>query len=271
MDRLVHSVKLYMTYVVMYFKSRAEYKVSFIIGNLANLFHYISYFIVYWIFISKLKFINGWDFYDLSILYGLNLLPHAISGLIFWNSFFYGVHSLIKEGGFDRYLLRPVGIVTQLCSSSFGYTFIAQIILSTCFLITAFVKVSDKISFIKVLYIVVSLIGSILLFAGMVIIIGALGFWIMDGSQVGQIVYYEIRDLTNYPISIYPGILKILLTIVFPWAFVSYYPSLYILDKLSAKLDFILAMLSPLIGVLIFVLSLFFFYYSMRRYESCGN
>jgi ABC-2 type transport system permease protein len=93
----------------------------------------------------------------------------------------------------------------------------------------------------------------------------------MNSTQIGQIVYYEIRDLTNYPISIYPGILKIMLTVVFPWAFVSYYPSLYILDKMSGNWDFILAMLSPFIGVLIFVMSLFFFYYSMRRYESCGN
>jgi ABC-2 type transport system permease protein len=267
----VYSVKLYLAYVAMYFKSRAEFKLSFIIGNVANLLHYISYFIVYWIFISKLKFINGWDFYELSILYGMNLLPHAISGLVFWNAFFFYIQQQIIDGGFDRYLLRPVGIVTQLCSSTFGYTFIAQIILSTCFLIPAFIKVSSKITYIKVLYIVVSLFGSVMLFAGMVIIIGALGFWVMNSTQIGQIVYYEIRDLTNYPISIYPGILKIMLTVVFPWAFVSYYPSLYILDKMSGNWDFILAMLSPFIGVLIFVMSLFFFYYSMRRYESCGN
>ncbi|MHB8061208.1 MAG: ABC transporter permease [Ruminiclostridium sp.] len=267
----MHSIQIYFTYVGMYFKSRAEYKLSFIIGNLANIFHYISYFVVYWILISSLTSINGWNFNELSILYGLNLLPHAISGLVFWNAFFYFIQGQVKSGGFDRFLLRPMGIVTQLCSSTFGYTFIAQIILSCSFLIPAFLKTGDKITKFKILYIVISIFGSVMLFAGMVIFIGSLSFWMMNSTQIGQMVYYEIRDLTNYPLSIYPNFLRILLTVVFPWAFVSYYPCLFILDKISGKWDFILAMISPLVGILVFLLSLVFFYCSMRRYESCGN
>jgi ABC-2 type transport system permease protein len=200
----------------------------------------------------------------------MNLLTWAISGTLFWYSIYF-LENLVTTGGLDRFLLRPIGLIKQLVCNGFGYTFLGQIVVCCIFMGKAFWQMSYNLSIYSIIYIVFAIIGGILLQAGMLIIIGSLSFWILRSTQVGQVVCYDLRELINYPMNIYPKFIKIILTFVFPWGFVNYYPSIIILNKSNSNSELILGFIAPIIGISIFILSLKIFNLGLKRYNGAGN
>jgi len=263
-------VPIYCKYVCMFFKSRGEYVTSFFAGIIANFYCYLITFIIFWIFVQKFKSIGGWGFSELSILYGLNLLTYAIAGTLCWYTV-YRLEQIVINGGLDKFLLRPIGIIPQLMCEGFGYTFIGQIVVTIMFLVCAIGKISFKITFLKIIYLVLALVGGVMLQSGAMIIVGSLSFWILRSTGIGQIFYYDIRGFINYPLNIYPTYIKIIVSSIFPWAFINYYPSIILLNKTENIFDLLLGIVSPVVGFLFLRIALFIFKIGLKRYESSGN
>jgi ABC-2 type transport system permease protein len=248
-----------------------EYKTSFFVGMFANLYTYFITYLTFWILVNRFSSIGGWNFEEVSVLYGLNLLTYAISGTLFWYSIYY-LEDLASSGRLDGMLVRPMGIITQLACQKFGHTFLGQILITMIFIIPPLWNrlVIDG-SFLKIGYLISILISGVMLHAGAVILVGALSIKTLHSTSVGQIVYYDIRNFINYPLNIYPGFLKVILTFIFPWAFINYYPSLIILDKVQSPYDLVMGILSPVVGISFFMLSLYIFQKGLRSYSSSGS
>lgn len=260
----------YWLYIKTFFKSRAEYRAGFILGLFANFYCYFITYSTYWVLISGLGNIGGWDFSDLSILYGISLLTYSISGTLIWYTV-YHLGGVITSGGLDMYLTRPLGVLRQMIFQRFGDTFIGQIIVTIIFLFVAIFTKSNVITPIKMVYLIFSVVGGVLIQAGGMILIGSISFWTKRSSEIGDIFYYDLRKITQYPLSIFPRWIQLALTYIFPWAFINYYPSLILLNKAKGAADNLLGMLSPVIGVLVLGLSLLVFNQGLKKYSGAGS
>ena len=267
--KLKNFFDIYKLYIKTFFKARMEYKISFILSLFSNFYCYFITYISYWVLISSIGDINGWNFSDLSILYGLSLLTYAISGTLIWYSI-YHIEDLIITGQLDIMMLRPQGILKQLISQRFGDTCLGQIVVTVIFIVRAFFERNDGIGG-GVIYLILAVIGGTFFQIGFLIFVGSLSFWTMRSHALVDIIYYDIRDMTQYPISIYPDFIKVILTFVVPWAFVNYYPTIVITDKVHTYWEGILGYCAPLIGIFVFIISVFFFKVSLRRYTSAGS
>lgn len=254
----------------MFFKGRAEYRLSFFLGLFCNFYSYFITFATYWVLISGVGNIIGWNFSELSVLYGLSLLTYAISGTLIWYTA-YNMSDLIQSGKLDMLLIRPVGVLKQMIYQRFGDTFIGQVIVSVIFLIVAFSKLSGRMSIIKLIYLLLCIIGGTLIQIASMIMVGSLSFFMIKSTEFGDIIYYDIRDMTKYPLEVYPKVIQIFLTFICPWAFVNYYPTLILLDKVTVNSQMILGWLSPIVGVGLFLLSLAFFQLGLKKYSGVGN
>ena len=121
------------------------------------------------------------------------------------------------------------------------------------------------------IYLVLAILGGVLIQSGAMILLGSLSFWMLRSSDLAGIVYYDMRTFVHYPLSIFPSFIRIILTYVLPWAIINYYPSLIILQKVQTTEEFILGILSPVISILFFLLSLFVFNRGLRRYSGSGS
>ncbi len=260
----------YWLYIKTFFKSRAEYRAGFFFGLFANFYCYFITYSTYWVLISGLGNIGGWDFSDLSILYGLSLLTYSISGTLIWYTV-YHLGGIITSGGLDIYLTRPLGVLRQMIFQRFGDTFIGQIIVTIIFLTVALVTKSNMMTPMKLIYFIFSVVGGVLIQAGGMILIGSISFWTKRSGEIGDIFYYDVRNITQYPLSIFPKWIQIALTYIFPWAFINYYPALILLNKSEAVSDFILGILSPVIGILFLGLSLIVFNQGLKKYSGAGS
>ncbi|MDE6972802.1 MAG: ABC-2 family transporter protein, partial [Lachnospiraceae bacterium] len=181
-------IKIYIFYIKKFFQARAEYRLSFWIGILANFITYFLAYISYWIITGQLSDIAGWDFSELCLLYGMSLLTYAIAGTLLWYSV-YNLSGMIIRGTLDIFLTRPMGILRQLICNRFGDTFLAQIFVTFIFIAIATAGRLDGMNAWKIFYFILAVIGGTCIQAGGMIAIGALSFWTMKSEEVGDIFY----------------------------------------------------------------------------------
>lgn len=260
----------YWAYIKIYFKAKAEYRTSFILGLVSNFYCYFITYISYWVLTNGTRTIAGWDFEDLSILYGMSLLTYAISGTLLWYTI-YHLEELIISGLLDIMLIRPQGIIRQMIFQHFGDTFLGQIIVTIIFLVTAFVNRVDQIEWYTLVYFGFAILGGILIQSGSMILFGSISFWTMKSAALIDFVFYDLRDMTKYPLNIYPRIFRGILTFVMPWAFINYYPAIIITGKSTNVFEWMMGILAPIVGIVWFGLSILIFKMGLRRYTGAGN
>lgn len=260
----------YSVYIKTFFKARTQYKTSFILGMLANFYCYFITYVTYWVLTDGAGEIAGWDFPDLSILYGLSLLTYSISGTLIWYTA-YHLEDLIINGQLDVMLIRPQGLLRQMIFQRFGDTFLGQILVTAIFLCSAFALRTEYLTGRKILYLLLVIIGGVFLQTGSMILFGAFSFWTMKSRELIGVVFYDLRAITNYPLLIYPKAVRLILTFVLPWAFINYYPAMLITGKDTSMLERILGLAAPLVGAAWLVLAILVFYMGVRRYTGAGS
>ncbi len=260
----------YFVYIKTFFRSRAEYKTSFVLGMASNFYCYFITYMSYWVLVNGVEDLGGWDFSDLSILYGLSLLTYAISGTLVWYSV-YSLEDLIISGQLDIMLLRPQGLIRQMIFQRFGDTFLGQIVVTVIFLCAAFAEKAEMLNLQMGIYLALAILGGIFMQTGSMILFGAFSFWTMKSSALIDMLFYDLRGLTNYPLMLYPKALRIFLTFVLPWAFINYYPMMFITGKRVSGYETALGLAAPFVGVLWFLLAMGVFRMGLRRYTGAGG
>lgn len=263
-------LKIYGCYVKMFFKARMEYRLSFFSGMLANFYCYFITYTTFWVITQQFGSIDGWKFEDMTILYGLNLFTYSIAGVLFWYTVFH-LDNEITSGNLDSYLIRPMGLIKQMVCRRFGDTFLGQILVTLIFMVSSIARINYQMTAFSYLYLFFSVLGGVLIQAGAMIILGSLSFWILRSNDLSDIVYYNMRTFIHYPLSIFPQFIRIILTYILPWAIINYYPSIIILHKVQTTEELVLGLLSPVIGMLFFLLSLLIFNRGLKRYSGSGS
>ena len=83
---------------------------------------------------------------------------------------------------------------------------------------------------------------------------------------------YGVRRFIEYPITIYDRWLQLFLTVVIPYAFVSFYPAQHFLDKDGQALFHpALQYGTPLVGIFMFALACGFWRFGVNHYQSTGS
>lgn len=92
----------------------------------------------------------------------------------------------------------------------------------------------------------------------------------MRANNLMDIFIYQIRGFIEYPVSIYPIPIQLFITFIVPYAFVNYYPSVYLTGRVSGITGFLFVISSAVIGVLLFWLAYRFFHKMLGEYTGAG-
>ena len=163
-------------YTRMIFRSWFQYKVDAILRSLAVFMREATAIIV--IFFTLLKFdtLNGWNIYEVLFLSSLIYVTYGILIIFFTGLRDFG--NTVRSGGFDRYILRPRGLLYQLIFANAdwfaavgqGGLGIVLFIISSCILSSKIISkiLCFSIKFLKVV--------SILFFSSNSLIISLISF-----------------------------------------------------------------------------------------------
>jgi ABC-2 type transport system permease protein len=244
----------------------------------ANFFMWFGFTIVYhataiaalWVTLNQFPSMNGWDFRQMAFLYALWMMGHG-----FHNTFFFtvgDVPTMIQEGRFDRFLVRPLDPLFQAMTVP-QQVWPDELILAICFfcVATAFVGVRVDLAFVA--YVPLVVVGGALIDFGIQLAIATAAFWVIRIDSLRWIVMSLEQDFTRYPISIYSRAVRLFLAFVFPFAFMNYFPATFLLHKADGALSLApwVGLLTPVVGAAWLSLSYAFWRIGIDRYQGTGS
>ncbi|MFC3746586.1 ABC transporter permease [Paenibacillus sp. GCM10012306] len=264
-------LKLYARFIPIYFKSKTEHGFGFYMDFIGfALTHVVSYTVI-WALMSRFQSINGWNMYEVMLLYTLNMLTYAVAAIFFFFQM-NDVEEDVHKGSFDSLLVKPINPFIHMIIRSFGHFFLGDIAIAVIMLGVCFSQLDLHLAWSDYISFVVVLLGAVLVQASFIIITGSMCFWLVRARSVKNIVIFGIRGFADYPISIYSKILRIVLTFVIPYGFVNFYPSYVILDKQEGVLFASwLPYMTPLIGLLLFFIAYRVWNAGLNQYQGTGS
>jgi len=225
-----------------------------------------SYFLSTWIdffalfvLVEQFNAIQGWTLSQISLLYGVVQMAFSIA-----ETFARGFDVLpqvIKQGDFDRFLLKPVDPFIQLAAADIQPMRLGRFFQALFVTIWALFSIPFTLSLLVALPL--SVLGTALLFYALFVFQGALAFWTSEALELINIFTYGGLEVAQYPLSIYRSWFRKLFLFVVPLGVTAYYP--------VHTSHFSIALFSPLVGALFFFLSYRFFNWGVLRYQSTGS
>lgn len=214
--------------------------------------------------------IAGWDVSEVAFLYGLRLTAHGVCTVNF------GQHRasaiVVREGDWDRFLLRPVPPLLQLLTRIFNPGTLGDLVLGLAILVAAAPHTPITWTPLAVLYVAAAVVGGGLVEAGLQIGISGLDFVLGPTTRVKDTVDRVLTDFGAFPMTIFGSAGTWLLTAVLPLAFMAYLPATVLLGRTEELLvPPWIAQLSPLAGPLLLVLGIAVFTRLSRHYTSPGH
>ena len=258
-------MKLYFKSLKLHFKSEMEYKGAFIISIISQFLLFFAQIFTVLALFDKFSNIKGFTMYEVLLCYGI-----ITFGFAFNEVFMRGIDAfdkLIVDGSFDRLLLRPKNIMLQILCSDANFIKLARLTLSLIVVIVSILKLNIDWSILKILTLILMILSAIIIFFGIFTIAAAYCFITVQGLEVRNLLTDGGRHMAQYPIGIFSKGFIFFFTFIIPYAFVNYYPLLYLLGKNDNHLF----AFSPLITIIYLIPCLLIFKLGMKKYSSTGS
>lgn len=241
------------------FQNAKELKSAFITTIIGMCINNIAFIVLWYYFGKTVGTINGWEPFDIFGLYGFTSTSF---GLVC--AFLYGIYNIpsyISSGNFDKYLITPKNTLLKVATSQISTSAVGDLLFGIiCFVIYAIVS---KLSLIQILVSILLMAASSIIFFSFSLICMSVSFYLMDGENISTGLYGMFVSASLYHGGAFTGILKIVFVFIVPSLLLGAIP-VELVKNLSV-LNISLILLITLIWLLI---SIAFFYKSLKKYES---
>ena len=266
----MNTVRLYIRSMAMLLKSQLQYPAAFFMQTLAQLIMEGGELLAVILIIDRFDRLNQLMPGDLYFFFGImsvtfyltEFLGRGITGAF---------PGMVRSGQLDTLLLRPRGILTQVLCSAIDPRRLACIAVGVAALVMGSRMSSIQWTFIKVLALCESvLLGSLLVLA-LFMIEAVFCIHSVKSVELVNALTYGGRSACQYPIDIFPRPLRLLFTVVAPFALTMHVPAAFILGKPLYGWPEWTAFVAPLAGVIVFLIMYFVFIRAMHFYRSTGS
>ena len=258
-------LSLYWLFLTQRLKALMEYRANFIIGALSTIALQASSILAIWVVMRQVPDLNGWTYDEILLVYGLITLAKSINHMFADNLWTLG-RQYIRSGGFDRFLVRPIDPLFHLLADRFCQDGVGNFLVGVALVIKASIGIGIHWTLLKALMLVVAVVSGGGIFIAINLITCVTAFWIVDSVPVTRLVF-DNHLFAQYPLTIYPKAVNILLTWIVPYGLASFYPASFLLDRPLGNL----AWLSPFAAALLLFLGYRFWQFGLKHYGSTGT
>lgn len=260
-------MKLYFKYILLLVKSQLQYKASFIMTVFTQFLTPLTAFAGIYLLFKRFGNIRGWGVYEVLVCFAVTGASNAVSTCFARG--FDNFPGIIRNGEFDRVLVRPRNTVIQVLGSKFDIKRIGHLIEASVILAVAINGINLSWDLVRIFTLINMIVGGTCIFAGVYILQATIAFWTVEGIEVANILTDGVREYASYPLDIYPGWVKRFLTFIIPFGCVNYLPLLSLLGRSEGNRFFFMFM--PLIGVLFILPCILIWSFGVRHYKSTGS
>lgn len=220
--------------------------------------------------VSNYQPLSGWTFPQLAFLYGLGDLSHGLMMVFSVQNWW--IETSVVRGEFDRMLLRPINVFFQFSVTYINFIGLMDVLVGGTIFIYSCYLIGFNWSIYTIMKVILIVVGAALIRSSIFTIFCSIAFWTKRSQSMFVLLNDFMERTTLYPMSIYPYFVQLMLTLIIPIAFISFYPSSELLGKSTPfALPLGMSVWTPLIGVVMFILANLVFNYGLKNYESTGS
>ncbi|MGH3878273.1 MAG: ABC transporter permease [Actinophytocola sp.] len=214
--------------------------------------------------------IGGWQLPEIAFLYGLRLTAHGLWLVPFGQVG--AIDVIVRQGEFDRYLVRPANPLVQLLTRRLVFTGFGDLIGGVVLLGLAAAWADLDWSPLAIGYLILAVIGGALIELSAQLACAAGAFRMLTTHGPRAVVDQLFNTLGHYPMHIFGAGVRFGLTFALPIAFVSYVPATVLLGRQGElSIPYWLAIAAPLVGVVLFAGAYRLWARQIRHYTSSGH
>jgi len=249
-------------------KAALQYPTNFILDVLGVGLNGFAEVLVILLLTTAFQSIGGWSFWQVGFMAGLWRLSHSLHQALFLG--FMEHRWLVRDGELDILLVRPAHPIFQILARGLPLVAIGELLPAiTIFMITSgHVQVSWTIG--NILFLGVVIVSGAVIEWAVYLFFATFNFWSTENDLL-WIANSFLFPTARYPIHIYGRVFIAVLTFVFPYGFMAYYPAHHFLGIVPGGFPVFFVYLSPLVAVITLLIGLGFWSLGLRHYQSTGT
>ena len=267
----MNAIRLYGRYIGASLRSQMQYPGSFLLTSLGAFVAPGIDFIAVWALFSRFRQIEGWQFGEVALFYGVIGVAFALADGLTRGFDIFG-EEFVKTGDFDRLLVRPRSTVLQLLGYELRATRIGRLAQAT--LAWALAVHLTNIAWTWQVWAILAfaVAGGAALFAGILVLQATLAFWTVESLEIANTLTYGGVEAGQYPLDIYARWFRTFLTYVVPLACIAYFPVASVLGRVERTgVASWLLPITPAFGFVFLGVALWVWGFGVRRYTSTGS
>lgn len=262
---MIKKLRLYRHYISIVVRGMMQYKVSFFLTSLGQFLVSFNVFLGIYFLFQRFHQVKGYSYSEVLLCYAVVLMEFSLAEM--WARGFDTFSGIVRNGEFDRVLVRPQGEILQVLGSRFELTRLGRMFQAVVMLIYAIATAQIRWTAGRVITLVFMMAGGMAVFAGLFLVYAALCFFTLDGLEFMNVLTDGAREYGKYPLDIYGKRVLRFATLIVPYSLIQYYPLQYILGHVSSPVYIFL----PLLAILFLLPCYGLWRFGVRHYKSSGS
>jgi ABC-2 type transport system permease protein len=252
-------------------KAELQYPVNFIIGILGYSFIGLLDILLLLIPLSAFQTIGNWDFWELGFMFALWKMSHGLHEALFIP--FRNQHdNFIRQGEYDLFLIRPIHPILQiLARCPFGKDAISEWIPSVAMFAITCSQVKITWNPINIAFLLILLFSGAVIEWAVYLLISSFSFWFVRTNNLRGISGVFLFRAANYPLHIYGRPFPFIMTFIFPFAFMAYYPTHHFFRLNVEIFSDWFPYMPPIVAIIAWAIAFGFWSIGVRHYQSSGT
>ncbi len=216
---------------------------------------------------GQVEQVNGWDLAAMLVLLGVYLTLSAVRGLFIGPSLDAqaGMDGDIWSGRFDYTLLRPVDVQFHVSVRDWRPLALIDLALGIGVLLTGMLKMGQTLTLGNLLSFTLVLAAGLVILYAILLAFAGLIFW--SPGFLFTWLFDAFFQMARYPVQLYPGWLRLILTWVIPVGLMTTLPAQTVRGATSPWVQ----AGSLLLALIFFVAATVLFRTGLRRYASASS
>ena len=262
MKYVIHAVK-------MLFKSAMQYRASLLMQVIAQFVMTGGEMLAVVVLLSRFQVVGRWGAGEIMFFFGVMQATFALTELL--GRGVTAFTGFVQRGDFDALILRPRPLLLQVMLSQLDPRRLGSFLVGVIAVLVAGARLNIQWTAMKVLLLTEVVLGSMLLLLGLFLVEATMSFFSVKSIEMVNILTYGGRSACQYPVDVYPGVLRFLFTYLAPFAMCMHWPVSWILGAPMTTLPVWAYFLTPLAGAVFFAVMVKVWYIGVKHYRSTGS
>jgi ABC-2 type transport system permease protein len=265
--RARRNARLYTKLQLTQLRAAVEYRADFWIGIVGAMLQQTAGLVFISALFAQIPEIEGWTVWNVAILYGLAMVPKGITELFCDGPWM--LRTKVNTGEFDRVLVRPLSPALQSATAIASIHGLGQLILGAIVLWMGMRRSEVEWSWWTLPLLIMTIAASTVMIGALNYVINMIGFWEPSAQSALPTMVGLMVDFAKFPLDVFNLVIRGLVTVVIPYAFISYFPALLLLDRDTPWRW--LGLATPLVTALVVASTAWLWGKALNRYQGVGH